>query len=151
LKRLAWDWILMVLCAAFAMTSFLVDPLSAFNVGVDANSTNAIVRSVSNWALRTDPLWLENPPLLRVQTGISVFVYGPFYLLTIVALLKRLTFIRVPAMVVGGALAVNVITYVVASLVGYHVAEPALFVTVNVPYLLLAILLIVRFAPRDLA
>jgi hypothetical protein len=147
-ERIGWDWLIIVGCIAFAATSFLVDPLAMFGVPMRADSDSAIVRAVSGWATRTDPLWLEDPPMLRVQTGLSVFLYGPFYLLTMVAMLtKRHQFLRVPALVFAGALASNVIIYTVAAFVGYHVASPLLFVVVNLPYLLFAIGLIWRFAP----
>jgi hypothetical protein len=112
---------------------------------MDLHSTNAIVRSTAAWAYRTDPLWLENPPMLRVQTALSVFVYGPFYVLLAIALWRRARFIRVPALVMAGALGSNVIIYVVGAFVGYHVAAPVLFLAVNLPYLLLAAGLVVRF------
>jgi hypothetical protein len=145
-ERIGWDWLIIVGCMAFAATSFLVDPLAAFAVPVQVDSDSAIVRAVSDWATRNDPLWLENPPMLRVQTALSTFVYGPFYLLTMVALLlRRHQFLRVPALVFAGALASNVIIYTVAAFVGYHVASPLLFVVVNLPYLLFAIGLIWRF------
>jgi len=147
-ERIGWDWLIIVACIAFAATSFLVDPLAAFGVPMRMDSDSAIVRAVSGWATQNDPLWLENPPMLRVQTAISVFIYGPFYLLMLTALLlKRHNFLRVPALVFAGALASNVIIYTVAAFVGYHVQSPFIYVVVNLPYLLFAIGLIWRFAP----
>ncbi len=83
--------------------------------------------------------------MLRVQTALSVFVYGPFYLVLLVALVKRTDFIRVPALVFAGALGSNVVIYTVAALALYRVAEPLLFVTVNLPYLGLAVALVRRY------
>ena len=144
-RGLGWDWLIIVACVAFAATSFLVDPLSSFAVPMRLDSDNPIVRSTAAWAHRTDPLWLENPPMLRVQTALSAFVYGPFYLLTAVALWRRARFIRVPALVMAGALGSNVVIYVVGAFVGYHVASPGLFLAVNLPYFFLAAGLVVRF------
>lgn len=139
------EWAIVVSCAAFAITSFLIDPVAAFGIPIDVHSKCPIIAATSKWALQTDPLWLANPPMLRVQTGISVFIYGPFYVLTIIALFKRASWIRLPALIVSGALACNVIVYVVAAFVGYHVNQPVFFVLVNVPYLVLPALLIKRY------
>ena len=144
----AWDWLIIVACTAFAATSFLVDPIAAFAVPLHADSGCPVVRAVWGWASRTDPLWLEDPPMLRVQTALSVFLYGPFYVILIVALLRRARFIRVPALVFAGALASNVLVYTIGALVGYHVAQPLLFVAVNLPYFLLPLGLVARFGPR---
>jgi hypothetical protein len=141
------DWLIVTACAAFALTSFLVDPISAFGIPVDPASACPVIRAVSSWAVRTDPLWLENPAMLRVQTGISVFLYGPFYILLMLATLRRWSFIQVPALVFSGALTVNVLIYVGAAFVGHRVTEPVLFLLVNLPYLGLAVGLTVRYAP----
>jgi hypothetical protein len=139
------DWLIVAACIAFALTSFLVDPLSAFGVPVDGNSGCPVIHAVSGWALRTDPLWLDNPVMLRVQTGISVFVYGPFYLVLTLATIKQWRFIRTPALLFSGAMIVNVTVYVVAALIGYNVKEPVLFVAVNAPYLALPLGLIAKY------
>jgi len=144
--RFAWDWLLIFACVAFAVTSFVVDPVSAFGVPLAADSTSPVTRALWGWATLSDPLLLEDPPLLRVQTALSVFIYGPFYVLLAIALARRAAFIRVPALVFAGALASNVIIYMVAAFVGYHVARPGLFLAINLPYLMLAIGLILRFA-----
>jgi hypothetical protein len=145
MKLTALEWAIVALCAFFALTSFLVDPCSAFGIAVDVNSKCPIIRASSQWAVQTDPLWLANPPMLRVQTGISVFVYGPLYVLTIIALFKKWTWIRLPDLLLSGALAANVLVYVIAAFVGYKVNQPVAFVAVNLPYLVLPILLVKRF------
>jgi hypothetical protein len=139
------EWLIVLLCGAFALTSFLIDPCSAFNIPIDVHSKCPIIKASSQWATLTDPLWLANPPMLRVQTGLSVFVYGPFYVLTIVALLKAADWIRLPALLISGALIVNVLVYVIAAFIGYRVNHPIIFVAVNVPYVILPWALIKRF------
>lgn len=145
MKLTKLEWGIVGLCAFFALTSFLIDPCAAFGIPVDVNSKCPIIRSSSGWAVYTDPLWMADPPMLRVQTGISVFVYGPYYVLTIVALVRRLAWMRLPSLLLAGALTVNVVVYVVAAFVGYHVNHPAAFVAVNVPYVILPVLLVMRF------
>ena len=127
------------------LLTFVIDPLSAFGVPLTADSANPLARAMFRFASQTDPLLLEDPPMLRAQTGVSMFVYGPFYLLLIYALVRRAAWIRVPALVFAGALAINVVVYVTADFVGYHIANPVLFIGVNLPYFLLAVGLVLRF------
>ena len=145
MKLTKLEWLIVLLCGSSALTSFLIDPCSAFNIPIDVHSKCPIIRASSQWAEFTDPLWLANPPMLRVQTGLSVFIYGPFYLLTIVALVKRADWIRLPALMIAGALIVNVLVYVIAAFIGYHVNHPIIFVAVNLPYVILPLALIKRF------
>jgi hypothetical protein len=60
------------------------------------------------------------------------------YVILIVAFWKRWNPIRIPAVVLSGALASNVITYVGAEFIGDHVARPLLFIAVNAPYFIVA-------------
>jgi hypothetical protein len=145
MKLTRLEWIIVVMCGFFALTSFLVDPCSAFNIPIDAHSKCPIIRATSQWAQRTDPLWLANPPVVRIQTGLSVFVYGPFYLLTIGALFRKASWIRLPALLISGALFTNVLVYIIASFIGYHVNQPLTFLAVNLPYALLPVALVKRF------
>jgi hypothetical protein len=145
MKLTRLEWLIVLMCGGFALTSFLIDPCSAFNIPIDVSSKCPIIRASSRWAEFTDPLWLANPPMLRVQTGLSVFVYGPFYVATIVALAKEAGWIRLPALLISGALIVNVLVYVIGAFIGYHVNHPIIFVAVNVPYVILPMLLIKRF------
>ncbi|MDB4966847.1 MAG: Arachidonate 15-lipoxygenase [Myxococcales bacterium] len=144
----SWDWLFILLFAAFAMTSALVDPLAAFHVALSADSPCPIIRSSYWWASFTDPLWLIDPPWVQVQTGISVFIYGPFYLLSIYAWLTRGNWIRIPSLVFAGALAVNTVIYTIADYMTGSVAHPIFFLLVNLPYFLLPCGLVWRFSHR---
>jgi hypothetical protein len=145
MKLTRLEWTIVLMCGGFALTSFLVDPLSAFNAAIDVHSKCPVIRATSQWAELSDPLWLANPPLVRGQTGLSVFVYGPLYVMIIVALFRQASWIRLPALLLSGALTVNVLAYVIGSFIGYHVNHPLLFVAVNLPYVLLPVALIKRF------
>src|SRR5438309_3659625 len=144
----SWDWLFVVIFIAFALTSFIMDPLAAFHVPLSAASPCPIIRASYSWATMTDPLWLDDPPWVQLQTGISVFVYGPFYVISIFAWLGRRNWIRVPSLVVAGALAVNTIVYTVADYLTGGVQRPFLFFVVNLPYFALAVGLVWRFSHR---
>jgi arachidonate 15-lipoxygenase len=150
----SWDWLFLIAFFAFALTSFIMDPLAAFHVPLSATSSCPIIRASYSWATMTDPLWLEDPPWVQVQTGISVFVYGPFYVLSFIAWLMRANWIRIPSLVFAGALAVNTVVYTVADYMTGGVGKPVLFFLVNLPYFALAVGLVWRmshrvpFAPR---
>jgi hypothetical protein len=148
--QLSWgDRILMLCFFAFSLSSFLMDPLAAFHIPLSATSPCPIIRMSYSWAMLTDPLWLEDPPFVRIDTFISVFFYGPMYVLLIFAFWLRWSWIRLPAIVMSGALMSNVVTYVGAEFLGDHVAKPALFVAVNAPYFIVAVCLAWRMRAQD--
>jgi arachidonate 15-lipoxygenase len=144
----SWDWLFIITFVAFALTSFIMDPLAAFHIPLSATSPCPIIRASYSWAMSTDPLWIEDPPFVQIQTGLSTFLYGPFYLVLIYAFVKRRNWVRVPAIWFAGALATNVITYVGAEFLGHKVAKPVIFVLVNLPYFALSVGLAFRFSPK---
>jgi hypothetical protein len=147
---LSWgDRILMLCLFAFALSSFLMDPLAAFHIPLSASSSCPVIRASYAWAQLTDPLWIQDPPFVRIDTFISVFIYGPMYVLMVLAFWRRWNWIRLPAIVISGALATNVITYVGAEFIGDQVAKPLLFVAVNAPYFLVAAALVWRMRGRE--
>ncbi len=149
-KSLSWgDRIFILFFFGFAMSSFLMDPLAAFHIPLSPDSPCPVIKASYAWAKLTDPLWLEDPPFVRIDTCISVFIYGPMYILLIVSFLKRYNWIRVPAIVISGALMTNVITYVGAEFITDRVDKPVLFVAVNAPYFIVAACLVWRMRGSD--
>ena len=60
----SWDWLFIIAFVAFALTSFIMDPLAAFHVPLSAASPCPIIRASYSWATMTDPLWLDDPYLM---------------------------------------------------------------------------------------
>ncbi len=89
-----------------------------------------------------DRLFLSDPGFLRIRTGISAFIYGPFYLLLVYAFLRGVNWIRVPALMYVGSMVIGVVEYLFwefsLELPPTHVA---VFLAFNLPYLIVPILL----------
>jgi hypothetical protein len=106
-----------------------------------------------DYAVNNDQLFLHPPVWMRFVTGLSAFVYGPFYLVLVCAFIKGWNRIQVPAIMYGTAIAV--ITGVVVF--GVEIwGEPeqrcldlAKFLPYNTPYVLIPILLIIRMRKEN--
>jgi hypothetical protein len=85
---------------------------------------------------------------MRFVTGLSAFVYGPFYLVLVYAFIKGKNRIHVPAIMYGTA--ISVITGVIVFGVEFfgepewRCQNPGKFLPLNLPYVLIPILLIIR-------
>lgn len=98
------------------------------------------------WFSPDTPLWL------RIMCGIDAFVFGPFYLVLIYALVRRRSWIRVPALLYGAA-----IVYSTAVYFGYEILDPAnraeanlvAVFLVNIPFTIVPLLLIWRMRRRQ--
>ena len=85
---------------------------------------------------------------MQFVAGLSGFVYGPFYLLLVYALIKGKNWIRLPAVMY--ATAISVLTGIVVFGVeffgepAWRCQNPAKFLAFNLPYVIVPILLLVR-------
>ena len=85
---------------------------------------------------------------MRLVTGLSAFVYGPFYLLLAWALVKGKNWIQVPAIIY--ATMISTITGVVVFGVEFfgepefRVLNVGKFLPLNLPYVLIPLLLLIR-------
>ena len=112
------------------------------------DSPNPLARANYWYAIDADPLFLHPPVWMRFVTGLSAFVYGPFYLVLAWALVKGKNGIQVPA-VIYATMIIAITGFVMfpEELFG----EPSLRVTnlpkflgFNLPYVLIPLLLLVR-------
>ena len=88
---------------AFAATSFLFDRAAAMDT-VGPDSADPFGRALWMYGMRFDPLVAENPLFLRLMSGISAFVFGPFYVVLAWGLVKGRNWIRMPTIVWASAM-----------------------------------------------
>ncbi len=129
--------------AFFAFSSFYSDVCYTLygmtgNAGcVEANRTYV--------ELAGDGLFAAQPGYMRVRTGISGFVYGPFYLLLIWAFARGANWIRIPALLYVGSMVLGVCEHLAWEFVlGPAPQRPGIFFAFTLPYLLVPLLLGVR-------
>lgn len=131
----------------FAATSLLFDRAAAMDA-VGPESADPFGRALWLYGTKFDPLVAENPLFLRVMSGISAFVFGPFYFVLAWGLAKRRDFIRVPTIVWATAMLYSMVVHVVVEL-ACATPPPNLpvFFGVYAAYVAAPILLLWRVAP----
>src|SRR4051812_49912145 len=105
------------------------------------DSPNALARANYWYAIDADPLFMHPPVWMRFVTGLSAFVYGPFYVVLVYALIRGRNWIQLPAVMY--ATAISVITGVVVFGAEFFGEDPSLrvqnvpkFLGFNLPYVL---------------
>jgi hypothetical protein len=85
-KQRPFDVFLAMVFAVFAVTTAMADFMPTLGVELTADSPNPLVRMNYAYAADTDPLFLRHPLWMRLVTGLSAFVYAPFYVVLVWAL-----------------------------------------------------------------
>ncbi len=149
LRERRWDIFFIVVFSLFACTSVLSDLVPTIGLKIAQHDASFLGRI--NWAYGhdTDPLFIHPPVWMRFVTGLSAFVYGPFYLLLVYCLAKGKNWIQVPAIMY--ATAISVITGVVVFGAEFFSEDHALrvqnvtkFLGANLPYVIIPLLLLAR-------
>jgi len=142
------DLFFAVLFVVFAITSGISDAIPTLGIEMSPDSANPLARANYWYAIDADPLFMHPPVWMRFVTGLSAFVYGPFYLLLSWALVKGKNWIQLPAVIY--AVMISSITGVIVFGVEFF-GEPEFqtqnavkFLSLNLPYVLMPILLLVR-------
>lgn len=132
----------------FAVTSGISDAIPTLGIEMRPDSPNPLARANYWYAIDTDPLFLHAPTWMRFATGLSAFVYGPFYLVLAWALVKGRNWIQLPAVIY--ATMISSITGVLVFGVEFfgepefRVLNVTKFLSLNLPYVLIPLLLLVR-------
>jgi len=151
-----FDALLVFWFGLFAITSLVFEQYIVFDANLSL-ATDIFGRSWYWYASSFDPVFLDTPLWLRIMCTIDAYVFGPFYVVLLYALVRGRNWIRVPALLYGSA-----IIYSTAVYFGWEFLDAAnraeanlvaVFV-VNIPYTILPLLLLWRmrspepFGPR---
>ena len=144
-----WDWLFIIVFSFFAFTSFFVDMMGALH--------ELFLGSENPWFMKTllmqtyadcDPLFVINPPFMRVALVFSALVWGPLYLYFIWGFIKGKNAIRIPALMYSSALTVVMLMIfseeLFSQVPGWASPLPWKFTAYNLPYLLMPLLLAFR-------
>ena len=148
LKERRIDLFFAVLFVVFAITSGISDAVPTLGIEMSADSPNPLARANYWYAIDADPLFLHPPIWMRLVTGLSTFVYGPFYLVLSYCLVKGKNWIQLPAVIyatmissITGILVFGVEFFGEAQ---FRTQNAFKFVSLNLPYVLMPLLLLVR-------
>jgi hypothetical protein len=142
------DLFFAVLFVVFAITSGISDAIPTLGIEMTPDSANPLARANYWYAIDADPLFMHPPVWMRFVTGLSAFVYGPFYLVLAWCLVKGKNWIQLPAVIY--ATMISSITGVIVFGVEFfgepefRTLNPVKFLSFNIPYVLMPILLLVR-------
>lgn len=137
-----------VVFSAFTITSIISDLLPTVGVDFSHPSSNFFVNSNYWYAHDADPLFMNPPDWMRIVTGLSAFVYMPFYFVLVFALVKGKNWIQLPAVIY--ATMISTITGIIVYGVEFfgeadmRTGNPVKFLAFNLPYVLIPILLLIR-------
>jgi hypothetical protein len=153
LKDRPVDLFLAIVFLMFAVTSAIADAIPTLGIRMASDAPSFLGRANYWYASGCDPLFLNPPTWMRMVTGLSAFVYGPFYLVLAYALVRGRNWIQLPAVIYATMIAS--ITGIVVFGVEFF-GEPEWrcqnvpkFLACNLPYVLVPLLLLVRMrAPR---
>jgi hypothetical protein len=148
LKDRKSDFIFIVFFSLFFITSMISDLIPTWYGELVPNHPNPLMQANYDYANGCDPLFLHPPFWMRIVTGLSAFVYGPFYLVLVWAFIKGKNWIQVPAIIYGTM--ISVITGILVFGVEFF-GEPewqcqnlGKFLPLNLPYVIIPLLLIIR-------
>ena len=97
LRERPFDWFFIVVFSLFTITSLISDMLPTLGVDISSPSSNFFVNSNYWYASDTDPLFMEPPVWMRIVTGLSAFVYMPFYVVLVISLIRGWNWIQLPS------------------------------------------------------
>ena len=146
LRRRPLDLFLVACFSLFAFTSLVYEPFVVFGVDL-AGAADPVGRSWFWYARSFDPVFLAPPLWLRILCDIDAFLFGPFYLVLVYALVRGRAWIRLPALLYGGAIVYSTLVYFGWELLdagNRGRADLAVVVLVNLPYTVVPLILIRR-------
>ena len=137
-----------VVFAAFTITSIISDLLPTVGVDFSHPSSNFFVQSNYWYAHDADPLFMNPPDWMRIVTGLSAFVYMPFYIVLVYALVTGRNWIQLPSVIYATMIAAitGIIVFGVEFFgeAAFRTHNPAKFLVFNLPYVLIPLLLLMR-------
>jgi hypothetical protein len=141
------DAILLLTLLSFAATSLLFDRAAAMDL-VAPDSVDPFGRALHWFGARWDPLVAANPQFLRVMSGISAFVMGPFYLWAARALRRGDPRLHGAALIYMVAMLYSMVVHVWVELFGeLPPPDKLVFALIYAPYCALPVALWWRTRP----
>lgn len=150
LRRRPLDGVLAVFFTVSLLYGFLFSLPEGLGVPVAPDSPWPPLRALHGWAVSQEPAHLDPPPILVANCLIDGFVYAPFGLFLVYALVSGAPWIRRPALVYAGSAVTNMALYLTATFLGAHPPpDLATYLAFNLPWLVAPAVLAWRMWPSD--
>ena len=101
IKQRKFDYLFLIFFSWAFITCIISDAIPTLGVVESPHSGNILARLNYSYASVNDPLFLHPPIWMRFVTGLSAFVYAPFYLVLVYSILKGKEWIQLFAVIYG--------------------------------------------------
>jgi len=155
LSKRPFDVAFIVIFSVFIVTCFISDSVEGLGLDQVADSPNILVQWNYWYASNFDPLYQSHPLWLRFISGTSAFVYIVFYVVLIIALVRKWNWIQLPSVIYATMIiSLTGIPIFGVEFFGEHgpgatvgnQATPnvGVFLAFNLPYIIFPLLLLIR-------
>ncbi len=142
------DIFFIAIFSLFIVTSIISDSVEGLGLDQVANSSNILVQWNYTYSSQFDPLYQSHPVWLRFISGTSAFIYGAFYIVLIISLIKGWNRIQLFAVIYATMIisltAIPVFGVEFFGSAAERTPNPLIFLAYNGPYVLIPLLLLIR-------
>ena len=148
LRQRPFDVVFVIFFSWAFLTCLISDAIPTLGIEQAADSPNILARWNYAYSSINDPLFMNPPVWMRIVTGLSAFVYAPFYVFLVYALIRGRNWIQLPAVIY--ATLITGITGVIVFGVEFfgeppwRTPNPLGFLLYNLPYVVFPLLLLIR-------
>lgn len=148
LRRRGFDWVFIIFFSWAIVSCLISDAIPTLGIAQTPDSPNILAQWNYAYASVNDPLFLNPPVWMRFVTGLSAFVYMPFYFFLVYALIRGRNWIQLPS-VIYATLIVGITGVIVFGVEFFGEPEwrtpnPLGFLAYNSLYVLIPLLLLIR-------
>ena len=148
LRQRPFDIVFIVFFSWAFVSCVISDAIPTLGIAQTAETTNILAQWNYAYASVNDPLFMNPPVWMRIVTGLSAFVYAPFYLVLVWCLRKGYNWIQFPS-VIYATMIVSLTGVVVFGVEffgepQFRTPNPIGFLAFNLPYVLIPLLLLIR-------
>jgi hypothetical protein len=148
LKQRSFDYVFIVFFSWAFVSCMISDAIPTLGIVQSPDSPNILAQINYAYSSVNDPLFMHPPVWMRFVTGLSAFVYAPFYIVLVYALITGKNWIQLPSLIY--ATMIVTLTGVVVFGVEFfgepefRTPNPVGFLAYNLPYVLIPLVLLIR-------
>ncbi|GAA4156777.1 hypothetical protein GCM10022286_07530 [Gryllotalpicola daejeonensis] len=148
LRERPMDIVFLVVFSLFIVTCIISDSVEGLGLDQVPNSPNLLVQWNYTYSSNFDPLYQSHPLWLRFISGTSAFVYVAFYVVLIIAIVRRWNWIQLPSVIYATMIisltGIPIFGVEFFGPEGQRTPHPLIFLLYNGPYVLFPLLLLIR-------
>ncbi|GAA4171286.1 emopamil-binding family protein [Gryllotalpicola koreensis] len=148
LRQRPMDIVFLVVFSLFIVSCVISDSVEGLGLDQVPNSPNLLVQWNYTYSSNFDPLYQSHPLWLRFISGTSAFGYIAFYIVLILAIIRRWNWIQLPSVIYATMIisltGIPIFGVEFFGPEGQRTPHPLIFLLYNGPYVLFPLLLLIR-------